>query len=165
MGIPFHDDVIKWKHFPCNWPFVWELRWSPMKSPHKVHWRGALEFSLIIAWTNGLINNRDAGDLRLCRAHYDVTVMSFPAFPTTDTVHILVSDTYYGTVSPVERDQMATCVVLPAPVPTKREIERPCAPGVIGQYLYVVLVLESADKGDLQIYEMRVYSSTYRNND
>ena len=20
--IVLHDDVIKWKHFPCNWPFV-----------------------------------------------------------------------------------------------------------------------------------------------
>ena len=28
----FHDDVIKWKHFPRNWPFVWGIhrsRWIP----------------------------------------------------------------------------------------------------------------------------------------
>ena len=31
--------------------------------------------SLICAWTNGWVNNRDAGDLRRHRAHYDVTVM------------------------------------------------------------------------------------------
>ena len=25
----FHDDVIKWKHFPCYWPSVWEIhRWN-----------------------------------------------------------------------------------------------------------------------------------------
>ena len=43
-----HDDVIKWKHFPRNWPFVR----SPVNSPHKGQWRGALMFSLICAWIN-----------------------------------------------------------------------------------------------------------------
>ena len=38
-------------------------------------WLGALMFSLICAWTNGWVNNQDAGDLRRHRAHYDVTVM------------------------------------------------------------------------------------------
>ena len=42
---------------------------------HKGQWRGALIFSLICAWTNGWINNRDAGDFRRHRCHYDVTVM------------------------------------------------------------------------------------------
>ena len=32
-------------------------------------------FSLICTWINGWVNNRDAGDLRRHRAHYDVTVM------------------------------------------------------------------------------------------
>ena len=32
-------------------------------------------FLLIWAWTNGWLYNRDAGDLRCLRAHYDVTVM------------------------------------------------------------------------------------------
>ena len=44
-------------------------------STHKDQWRGALMFSLICVWTNGWVNNRDAGDLRRYRAHYDVTVM------------------------------------------------------------------------------------------
>ena len=43
--------------------------------PHKGQWRGALIFSLICAWTNCSVNNRDAGDLRRHGAHYDVTVM------------------------------------------------------------------------------------------
>ena len=42
---------------------------------HKGQWHGALVFSLVCAWTNGWINNRDAGDLRRQCAHYDVTVM------------------------------------------------------------------------------------------
>ena len=41
----------------------------------KRQWRGALMFSLISAWINGWVNNRDAGNLRRYRAHYDVTVM------------------------------------------------------------------------------------------
>ena len=45
----FHDDVIKWKHFPRYWPFVRGNQRSPMNSPHKGHWRGALMFSLICA--------------------------------------------------------------------------------------------------------------------
>ena len=30
-----HDDVIKWKHFPCYWPFVQGIHRSPVNSPHK----------------------------------------------------------------------------------------------------------------------------------
>ena len=44
-----HDDVIKWKHFPRYWPFVWGIHRSPVNSPHKGQWRGALMFSLICA--------------------------------------------------------------------------------------------------------------------
>ena len=70
-----HDDVIKWKHFPRYWPFVREIHRYPVNSPHKVQWRGALMFSVICVWINGWVNNREAGDLRRYRAHYDVTVM------------------------------------------------------------------------------------------
>ena len=38
------DDVIKWKHFPRYWPFVREIHWLPVNSPHKGQWRGALMF-------------------------------------------------------------------------------------------------------------------------
>ena len=59
-----HDDVIKWKHFRRYWQLVQGIHWPPVNSPHKVQWRGALMFSLIWVWTNGWINNREAGDLR-----------------------------------------------------------------------------------------------------
>ena len=52
----YHDDVIKWKHFPRHWPLCGE-------------------FSLICVWINGWVNNREAGDLRRHRGHYDVNVM------------------------------------------------------------------------------------------
>ena len=47
--------------------------------PHKGQWRGALTFSLIYDWINGWVNNREAGDLRRHRAHYDVIVMPMPS--------------------------------------------------------------------------------------
>ena len=31
----FHDDVIKWKHFPRYWPFVRGIHRWPVNSPHK----------------------------------------------------------------------------------------------------------------------------------
>ena len=70
-----NDDVIKWKHFPCYWPFVRGIHRSPVNSPHKGQWRGAFMFSLICAWINGCVNNHKAGDLRRNSAHYNVTVM------------------------------------------------------------------------------------------
>ena len=70
-----HDDVIEWKHFPRNWPFVPGIHQSPVNSPHKGQWGGTLMFYLICAWMNNWVNNREAGDLRRHRAHYDVIVM------------------------------------------------------------------------------------------
>ena len=72
-GASYHEDIIKWKHFPRYWPFVRGFHRSPVNSPHKGQWRGALMFSLICI--NGWVNNGEAGDLRRYRAHYDVTVI------------------------------------------------------------------------------------------
>ena len=76
QNMHIHDDVIKWNHFPRYWPFVRGNHRPPVNSPHKGQWRGALMFSLICAWIDGCVNNRDAGDLRRQCAHYDVIVMS-----------------------------------------------------------------------------------------
>ena len=76
MTLIFHYDVIKWKHFPRYWPFVRGIHRSPVNSPHKGQWRGALMFSLICARINSWVNNGEAGDLRRQRGHYDVIVMS-----------------------------------------------------------------------------------------
>ena len=75
IEVSLRDDVIKWKHFPRYWPFVRGIRRSPVNSPHKGQWRGALMFSLICAWINALVNNREAGDLKRHRAHFDVILM------------------------------------------------------------------------------------------
>ena len=50
---------------------------SPVNSPRKGQWRGALMFTLICAGINGWVNNREAGDLRRNRGLYDVTVMQY----------------------------------------------------------------------------------------
>ena len=75
-----HDDVIKWKHFPRYWPFVRGIHRSPLNSPHKGQWRGALMFSLICVWINGWVNNGEAGDLRRYSAHYDVIVRLYKIY-------------------------------------------------------------------------------------
>ena len=70
-----------WRHQleknPRYWPFVWGIHRAPVNSPHTGQWRGALVFSLICAWINDWVNNGEAGDLVLHRAHCDVTVMCY----------------------------------------------------------------------------------------
>ena len=45
------------KHFPRYWPFVRGIHRSPVNSPHKEQWRGALVFTLICTRINGWVNN------------------------------------------------------------------------------------------------------------
>ena len=71
----WHDDVIKWKYFPRYWPFVRGIHQSPVNSPHKGQWHGALMFSMICAWISGWVNTRKAANLRRHCSHYDVIVM------------------------------------------------------------------------------------------
>ena len=56
----YHDDVIKWKHFPRYWPFMRGIRNSSVAGesppPHIGQWCGALMFSLICAWINDWVN-------------------------------------------------------------------------------------------------------------
>ena len=66
--------------FQGYWPFVRGVHRSPVNSPHKGQWRGALMFSLICAWINDWVNNREAGDLRLHRAQYELTVIKLLHF-------------------------------------------------------------------------------------
>ena len=89
----FYEDGIKWKHFPRYWPFVRGIRRSMMNSPHKVQWRGALMFSLISLWINAWVNNREAGDFRRHRTHYDVT-NAVVIFGYTLINHTVSCDTY-----------------------------------------------------------------------
>ena len=58
-------------------------RWIPRTKASDAE----LMFCLICVWINGWVNNREAGDLRRYRAHYDVTVM----IPET---HVVESRTF-----------------------------------------------------------------------
>ena len=74
LWTPFIDDVNNWKHFPCYWTFVQpSILIKPVNSPHKGQWRGCFLWSA--PWINGWLSNREAGDLRRHRVHYDVNVM------------------------------------------------------------------------------------------
>ena len=53
-----------------------------MNFPHKGQWHGALMFSLICAWINGWVNNREGGDLGRHRVHYDAILMFEVALDT-----------------------------------------------------------------------------------
>ena len=108
-----HENIIKWELFPRCRPFVRGIHRSPVNSPDRGQWRGALMFSLMYAWFNVWVNNGDAGGLRRLRDHNDVTVMIeiyFACFqnlelvPLNDTiewrcsaVHFLY-DITYGTM-------------------------------------------------------------------
>ena len=86
-----HNDVIKWKHFPCYWSLcVRGMQRSSMDSPHKGQWCGALMFSLICASINSWVNNREAGDLRRHRAHNYVFEMyhTLPVFTSVNNRRI-----------------------------------------------------------------------------
>ena len=61
--------------FHVTGPLCGEFYRSPVNSPHKGQWRGALMFLWSAPWINGWVNNRKACDLRRYRAHYDVIVM------------------------------------------------------------------------------------------
>ena len=53
-------------------------------------WRWALMFSLICTWINGWANNREVGDLRRHRAHYDVIVMSWILYESIEYKSALI---------------------------------------------------------------------------
>ena len=50
-------------------------RWIPLTKQRPV--TRSFEFSSICAWINVWVNNREAGDLKRHRTHYDITVMYF----------------------------------------------------------------------------------------
>ena len=89
MNPLLHDDVIKWKHFPHYWPFVRGIHQSPVNSPHKGQWCGALMFTSICTRINGWVNNCEAGDLRCHCTHYDVVVMCFIVIKPLEQISLL----------------------------------------------------------------------------
>ena len=82
-----HFDIMPWWHhqmetFSTLLAICAGIHRSPVNSPHKGQWCRAFMFSFIGVWIDGWVINREAGDLRSYRTHYDVTVMqtSFKPF-------------------------------------------------------------------------------------
>ena len=71
QGRIYHDDVIKWKHFPRYWPFVRGIHRS-FTGPR---WIPRTKTSDAEFWCFLWFNNGYAGDLRRNLADYDVIVM------------------------------------------------------------------------------------------
>ena len=60
-----HDDIIKFKYFPHYWHFV--TGEFPLQR--------SVTRSFDVFWTNNRVNNRDAGDSRRHRAHYESLIV------------------------------------------------------------------------------------------
>ena len=90
--------VLTWLRHPRYWPFVRGIHRSPVNSPHIDQWRRALTFSLICAWINGWVKDREADDLRRHRADYDATVKPnyWLIFPEDEPVLRNVSSGFAG---------------------------------------------------------------------
>ena len=90
------DDVSKWKYFLRYWLFVRKIHRWLVDSPYKGQWCGAFLFSVIWAWAKVWANNRDAGNLRLHRTHYAVTVMVLNLFYDTSSLNMTTLTARYA---------------------------------------------------------------------
>ena len=64
---------------------------------------------LICAWINRWVNNREAGDLRRYRAHYDVIVMYFPVARLSAAMLLIVEQVISSRKVNVIRDDVRSC--------------------------------------------------------
>ena len=97
--IHIHDDVIKLKHLPRYWPFVRVIHRSPVNSPHKGQWRGALMFAFIYACISlwcvlGYFTGTGEVSVKL-PLHYDDAIMGAIASQIT-SLTIVFSTVYSG---------------------------------------------------------------------
>ena len=159
-----HDNVIKWRNVLRYGPFVRGIHWSPVSSPHKGQWRGALMFSLIYAWISGWVNNRDAGDLRRHRAHYDVIIMDRS---DKRKLHIdkRPSPIYFKVIS---RCQMMTDLYIPIEDIFKCEATKPWNLHLLFpyRYLYVckTILINFTDRSAINATFPNCESSLYASN-
>ena len=99
---------------------------SPVNSPHKGQWRGALML-------NGWANSREAGDLRRCRDHYDVIVM-LTCFGWSHFCHLFHSVSLhrkcldYHRISNIRRTKSQNLNV--SPLVLQLSLSNPFKPGV-----------------------------------
>ena len=86
-----HDDVIKWEHFPCCWPFWRGIHRWPVDSLTK-----ASDAELwCFLWSapekkNGSSSNRDTGDVRCHGAHKNIILMWISYYIGTESPFVFV---------------------------------------------------------------------------
>ena len=86
-NVQFGSSMMTWSDgniFRVTGPLWGGIHWSLVNSPHKDQGVGALMFSLICSWTNGWVNNRDAGDVRRHCAYYGVSLFKLTIFVLFD---------------------------------------------------------------------------------
>ena len=85
QNIWVYGPIIWWRHqmenFPHNSPFVRGIHRSHTKASDTELWC----FLLICVWINSWVKNREAGDLRRHRGHYDANVMKMPLKNSTQS--------------------------------------------------------------------------------
>ena len=102
----FHDDVIKWKHFPRHRPFVRRMQIPLTKLSDAELWC----FLWSAPWINGWVNNREAGDVRQHRAHYDVIVMSWVVQHIGFIIRIVSIKTNLNTIMDAVAPKLSTSI-------------------------------------------------------
>ena len=99
-----HDDVIKCKYFPRNWPFVRGIPWSPVNSPHKVQCCGNTYFNTkagyrFVHWKQSKITEMNTFQLTnstrmvlqtdiLHNMYWSTPSRVYPTWPSTSNVEI-----------------------------------------------------------------------------
>ena len=75
-NLSMHDDVIKWKHFPRYWPFVWGIPLTKAKSDLCLNkrlskqsiWRW-FETPSLPSWRHGNVGNHPPGNCKTTSWH------------------------------------------------------------------------------------------------
>ena len=112
VGITMDDDVIKRQHFPRYWPFVRGIQRSPVNSPNKSQWRGALVFSLICAWIYKRLSKQSWGwwfetPSRSLWRHSNVAWVAVLDLDISQTTNI--SDRYRFDIDPTRKPMSNRC--------------------------------------------------------
>ena len=71
----FQTSYFAWCHQMETFSALLALCEGKSPVPLKGQWRGTLKFLWSAPWINGWVNNREAGDMRRHRVHYDAIVM------------------------------------------------------------------------------------------
>ena len=93
--------------------------------------------------------------------NYYVSLCYFSVDPSTESVHIAVSDNEFRSLNESVRASMRQCSVVKAMIPLEFDMNMICAKDVHGRYVYISLIRESDGPGEMSLYEIQVYMGKY----